>query len=331
VEWHLIRDRAEKPKAQGLRLRAWEQWSLPRAAREIDADLLHAPDGSVPWWQPVPTVVTIHDTSPWRQREATASPDLYHDRLLPAAYHRAAAIITISQTVRRDILARWPALRDRLHVVSPGVAEQYLEAVPNRRPIVIGGCQVVEPFLLYIGGADPRRRLMWALQAWWAGAGLRSMLVVCGVEEHLHAQWRQTVPRDLRSKVVFAPFIDEADMPRLYMRAEAVLYPALTEGFGLPVIEAQAVGTRVLFSAVGSLSELQGPGAIVLPVDDLPAWVRAIDLLVQSRSATHGPDRIARAWARQYSWDTYVERTLAIYDSVRHIPSLGTVSQTSSS
>jgi glycosyltransferase involved in cell wall biosynthesis len=84
----------------------------------------------------------------------------------------------------------------------------------------------------------------------------------------------------------------------------------------MPVIEAQAVGTRVLFSDVGSLTELKGPGAVVLPVDDLQAWVRTIDLLLQSRSTSYGPDRIARAWARQYSWDAYTDRTLAVYHSV---------------
>ena len=101
------------------------------------------------------------------------------------------------------------------------------------------------------------------------------------------------------------------------MRATAVLYPSLYEGFGLPVIEAQAVGTPILFSDVGSLSELKGPGAVVLPVDDLPAWVRAAAHILDTRSGVPGPDRVARAWARQYSWEAYTDRTLAVYDSVR--------------
>ena len=97
------------------------------------------------------------------------------------------------------------------------------------------------------------------------------------------------MPRHLQDKLILAPFVSEEDMPRLYMRAAAVLYPSLYEGFGMPVVEAQAVGTRVLFSDVGSLSELKGPGAVVLPVDDLQAWVRTIDLLLQSRSTQLRP------------------------------------------
>jgi glycosyltransferase involved in cell wall biosynthesis len=127
------------------------------------------------------------------------------------------------------------------------------------------------------------------------------------------------VPRQLQDKLMLAPFISEDDMPHLYMRATAVLYPSLYEGFGLPVVEAQAVGTRVLFSEVGSLTELKGPGAVVLPVDDLAAWARTIDLLVQSRT-TVGPDRVARAWARQYSWDAHTDRMLQVYSSVVEQP-----------
>jgi alpha-1,3-rhamnosyl/mannosyltransferase len=234
--------------------------------------------------------------------------------VLPAAYHRAAAVMTVSNTSRRDILARWPALKPKLHVVSPGVDERYLEAMPDQRPLVLGDRVVNEPYLLYLGGSDPRKRLTWALQAWWTG-GAKASMVVCGLEGSAHAQIRNTVPRHLQDKLILAPFVSEDDMPRLYMRAAAVLYPSLYEGFGMPVIEAQAVGTRVLFSDVGSLTELKGPGAVLLPVDDLQAWVRTIDLLLQA-PATIGPDRIARAWARQYSWDAYTDRTLAVYSAV---------------
>ena len=126
------------------------------------------------------------------------------------------------------------------------------------------------------------------------------------------------VPRNLQDRLFLAPFVDEADMPHLYMRAAAVLYPSLYEGFGLPVVEAQAVGTPVLFSDVGRLSELRGPGAVVLPVDDLTAWVREVNEIVNSRPLPGGPDRISREWARQYGWDACIDRTLAVYDAVVH-------------
>jgi glycosyltransferase involved in cell wall biosynthesis len=329
VEWHLLAERPDQPmqvpapdacevevfETRGDRYHAWEQWSLPRRAQQLGVDVLHAPGTSMPWWQPVPTVVTIHDTIPWQQHDPAWPAGFYRDRLLPSAYHRAAAITTVSECSRRDILSRWPHLQPRLHVISPGVDERYLEANPDRRPIDVGGQIVAEPYVLYVGGSDPRKRLMWALQAWWGVADSGASLVVCGVPPGEHDNLRRMVPRNLQGRLIMAPFVSEEDMPRLYMRAAAVLYPSLYEGFGLPVIEAHAVGTPVLFSEVGSLAELKGPGAVVLPVDDLPAWVRTLRQLLQSRDS-QGPDRISRAWARQYSWDAYTERTLAVYDEV---------------
>jgi glycosyltransferase involved in cell wall biosynthesis len=329
IEWQLFADRPDQPvhvpdesckvsvfETRGYRFATWEQYSFPAAAARMRADLLHAPATTAPWWQPVPAVVTVHDTIPWQSDDDPHwRPGFYRDRVLPAAYHRASAVITVSQTSRRDILARWPALQPKLHVISPGVDERYLEATPDRRPIVIGDRIVAEPYLLYLGGADPRKRLMWALQAWWSSGGGAAM-VVCGLEAGAGERIRSSVPREARDRLIIAPFISEGEMPRVYMRAAAVLYPSLYEGFGMPVIEAQAVGTPVLFSDVGSLSELKGPGAVVLPVDDLQAWTRAIEAALQSESRSGGPDRVARAWAAQYSWDAYTSRTLDVYHSV---------------
>lgn len=341
IHWRLLTDRPHPPMrapagdgvdvdvfaSPGAGVRAWEQWALPRRARQLGVDVLHAPAGSLPWWQPVPSVVTIHNLFPWQHKDAAWSEGFYRDRLLAAAYQRASAIMTVSNALRRDILARWPALKPKLHVVSPGVDERYLEAQPDRRPIEIGGQVVNEPYLLYVGSADPRRRLAWALQTWWGCGAPGVSLVVCGVERDAHEAVRKMTPRDHQARLILAPFVAEDDMPRLYMRAAAVLYPSLDGGFGLPVIEAQAVGTPVLFSDAGSLSELKGPGAVVLPVDELGAWVRAADLIVRSRPASPGPDRIARAWAGQYSLEAYIKRTIAVYDSVRETHSLGSHSR----
>jgi alpha-1,3-rhamnosyl/mannosyltransferase len=329
VQWHLLSNRPDLPihvpdergcdvsvfETPGHRLNAWEQWSLPRQARRLAVDLLHSPAISMPWWQPVRSVVTIHDTIPWRHQDSYWKAGFYLDRLLPAAYRKATAIMTISESSRRDILAKWPALRRKLHVVPLGVDERYFEAQLSYRPIEIAGRVVREPYLLYLGGTDPRKRLTWALQTWW-GASSDLSLVVCGVEPHEHDSVRQIVPRQLQDRLYLAPFVSESEMPHLYMRAAAVLYPSLYEGFGLPVVEAQAVGTPILFSDVGSLTELKGPGAVVLPVDDMAAWVRTVNNIVQAPERLTGPDRVARAWARQYSWDAYIDRTLAVYASV---------------
>lgn len=339
LQWHLFTERSDRamwtPVHEHVevsvldgaadRLLGWEQWSLPAAARRIGVDVMHAPLTTMPWWQPVPTVVTIHDTELWRTESSgsnSSEPDFYRDRMLPSAYQRARAVMTVSNAARRDILARWPSLKAKLYVVSPGVHERYLEAEPDWAPIDLRGRTITGPYLLYVGGADLRQRLTWALQTWWSCQSPDLWFVACGIDAASHDVVRQMVPRQFQERLVLAPFVPESEMPRLYMHAAAVLYPTISGGFGLPVIEAHAVGTPVLFSDVGNLSELKGPAAVVLPVDDMDSWSRAARLIIQSRPGSRGPDRIARTWAAQYSWDSYVKRTLAVYEAV-HLHELG--------
>jgi alpha-1,3-rhamnosyl/mannosyltransferase len=102
-------------------------------------------------------------------------------------------------------------------------------------------------------------------------------------------------------------------MPPLYYHANAVLYPTLYEGFGFPALEAQAVGTPVLFSALGSLAELQGPDAIVLSPKDFDAWLGTCRRLLRERNEPSLPSPRARAWASGFSWDVSAKRHLDVY------------------
>ena len=102
-------------------------------------------------------------------------------------------------------------------------------------------------------------------------------------------------------------------MPRLYQNAAAVLYPTLYEGFGFPALEAQAAGTPVLMSALGSLAELAGPGAVVLEPEDREGWIAAARAAVAAHRAGRRPDETARRWSRRFSWEASAAAHLAIY------------------
>ncbi|HWF83329.1 MAG TPA: glycosyltransferase family 1 protein [Vicinamibacterales bacterium] len=303
-------------ECRGDRFQAWEQLALPANARR-SSDVLFCPGVTGPAWQPIPTVIAVHDIIPWLMEDESMPAGFYRDRVLPRAYASAAALVAPSQSSVHDIVARWPSLQPRLHMIPLGVDETFLTAQPGPLPDSIVAAHIKRPYLLYVGGEIPRKRLDWALDVWRDATAFTVHFVACGVNAHAQDAIRERLPPESRSMIYFANYLPDSEMPALYMNAAAVLYPTMYEGFGFPAVEAQACGTPVLFSAVGSLAELAGPGAAVLPADDKAAWVAACRRLIQERAvAPPRPNDSAREWAAQFSWRSTADRQIDVLAAV---------------
>jgi glycosyltransferase involved in cell wall biosynthesis len=302
---------------RGDRFQLWEQLGLPLHSRAAGVNLLHCTEGSLPWWQPVPTVVTLHDTLAWDEHAGDATSRLYFDKLLPAALARCAAVITISDSSRRDIVAKWPALESKLTVIPHGIGDEYFSDVPGSLSAELAAAVGSAPYVVYVGGPMSRKRFDWAVQVLAASGRPDLHLVACGFGAPARASAQAALPAALRPRVHFAPFLSDAELLALYRGAGAVLYPTLYEGFGFPAVEAQAAGVPALFSAVGSLAELAGPLAFVVEPKDMPAWASALHAALDLT----GPARAkraaaARTWAQGFSWRRSFEQHLAVYRRV---------------
>lgn len=331
IAWHLFADDPRYPllhpegprftpdifEFRGDRLRLWEQLGLPLRSRGLPLSLLHCTEGALPLWQPLPTVVTLHDTLAFEERLDTFGQRLYWDQVIPAALKRAAHVITISESSRRDILTRWPELEPKLTVIPHGIEAAYFEPPTSTLPAALTTALAGARFAVYLGGPMKRKRFDWALQTLAAQPDATLKLVACGFGAEARAAARQALPHELQGRVVFAEFLSDAELLALYRGAVAVLYPTLYEGFGFPAVEAQAAGTPVIFSPLGSLAELVGPLTTLVPAEDLPAWSAALH-----EAATLSPearaDKAARAsaWAQGFRWSESWHRHLEVYRKV---------------
>ena len=297
----------------GDRFQIWEQVALPLQVRYRGCTVLHSPFNSAPFWQPVPTVVTLHDTIEWD--DDTLPRSWYMDRLLPRAFARCAAIVTPSNHSQDDILRRWPELSGKLFVVPHGIDRCFLNIAPGPLTPDLIALGVKEPYLVYFGGEMARKRLDWTIKTFEAIEDPELLLVICGVPEGRHADVVGSLSPATRLRIRPLPYIPTDSMARLLQNAVAILYPTLYEGFGFPALEAQATGTPVLLSPVSSLRELAGPGARLLDPDDRRSWIELCCRLLAEYRAGRSLEVDARRWASRFSWEEAGRQHFQIYQT----------------
>jgi glycosyltransferase involved in cell wall biosynthesis len=298
---------------KGDRFYFWEQLGLPLRAIKRNIDILHCTEGTLSLWQPKPTVVTVHDTLSWEERPDTAKASLYFESVLPAALKKCAAVVTISESSRSDILTRWPWLESKLTVIPHGIEDAYFKPEASEIPAELKDRLDGSPYIVYMGGPMERKRFDWALELLARADRPSLKLVACGFGAAAREAATKKLPDQLKGRVVFASFLSDVELRAVYRAAQAVLYPTLYEGFGFPAIEAQAAGVPVLFSALGSLKELIGPLAFVVPANDMDAWVAALTQAMNLGGALDERARLAANWAQQYSWSESFEKHLTVY------------------
>jgi glycosyltransferase involved in cell wall biosynthesis len=308
--------RADVFNFRGDRFHLWEQLGLPLRLRRAGVQLLHGAENTLPVWQPVPSIVTIHDTVLFEEAVRGKPHHRYLQGVQTMALRRCAHVITISESSRRDIAARWPFLADRLTVIPHGIGDGFFSAESVAIPVVLQQALGGSPYLLYLGGAQPRKRFAWALDLLARSGRSDLHLVACGFGTGTVPQ-PDALPEPLRGRVHFAPFIEDAELVALYRGAAAAVYPTLYEGFGFPAVEAQAAGTPIIFSPVSSLVDLVGPLAWAVPTDDFAAWQSALaEVLSFSPEARGELASRGMAWARQFSWRRSVESHFEVYHDV---------------
>lgn len=265
----------------------------------------------------VPTVVTLHDCiqlcqpgeqRPLRVRMAHA----YHARMVAASVRYADAVITVSDYSREEILRRFD-IDERLWIVHQGVAVPPEE--DRASPIRVPGCPKV-PYLLVLASAEPRKNTGVVIDAFRASAAAAegcALVAVCPRPSATEAVEARLAKPGPDSQVAILTDVSDYELRALYRDALAFVFASLSEGFGLPPLEAMAQGCPVISSSSPPMPEVLGDAAVYFDPLDPADLARRMDLLWHSPAVRASLCRKQEDRVRLFSWAKTAEQTLALY------------------
>lgn len=218
---------------------------------------------------------------------------------------RAARVFYSTATVRAEV-ERWKLVPSSRLVHAPlGAAPEFRpDAVEPSRPEVLARLRE-RPFLLHVGSGIRRKRLDVLFEVFARLATKHPALQLVQVGATLSPEHeRRLAEAGVRGRVHLTRGLERAELAELYRRTTCVLLPSEAEGFGLPLLEALACGSRVLASELAVFREVAAGAAHYAPVGDVPAWVERLRaLLARGDSQEEKTLRLARA--SRYSWSAH--------------------------
>jgi glycosyltransferase involved in cell wall biosynthesis len=269
-------------------------------------------------------VVSIaYDLIPMRFPSFYAADQPLLERRIRRAIERSQAIIAISECTKRDYVELLGADPTRVHVIYPGVDSRFGPTTDEAgRDRVLVGHGVRRPYLLYVGSLGPHKNVGTLVRVFRYVKRQRHIphqLVLCG-----RAAWGQDVIREAHDLIasgecIVLDFVPASDVPYLYHGADGFCFLSLYEGFGLPPAEALACGVPTLVSNAGSLPEVVGNAALMVPPHDEPTaaealWRLVTDSTLREDLRVRGPLQAAR-----FRWAEAARRTLEVFQLARGI------------
>lgn len=251
-------------------------------------------------------------------REFKFFDNLHHRLMIPVAARFSWIDLTVSEFTAsrmRELLGIRP---EKIRVVKEGV-ENHFARISDKERLASTEKKLglIRPFFFYAGSLSPRKNMLNLIKAF---ARIKHecphRIYVTGGDS-----WRDTEvfhaieSEGLSNRVIRLGYIDEEDLVAMYNMAEAYLYPSLYEGFGLPILEAQACGCAVITSNRSSCPEVAGDGALYVDPLDIDDMAEAMLRIIRDEHLRKRLIEAGFANCARYSWRATAEGVLAIFQS----------------
>jgi glycosyltransferase involved in cell wall biosynthesis len=233
-------------------------------------------------------------------------------------------IITLSQTVKQDIVEYWGIPEKKISVIYCPIDPIWFETIaPEKREKILAKHSIYKPFFLAVGTLQPRKNFLRIIEAFekidkqYPG---EFALVIVGKVGWLCDDIVSKIEK-LTNKIniKWLKYIAHEDLRALYQSAMALVFPSLEEGFGYPIIEAFASKTQVITSNYGSMHEIaKGYGYLVNP-SKVEAITSAMYEVINSNLSTFDKNSSilnAYKYTKKFNWENHISKLVNVYTRV---------------
>lgn len=296
------------------------QWLYARQIKKLKPDLMYF---TMTGQQPLPyfgmQATFTHDLVMFKWAKPGRLPKWLHwirmqgyRFIMWQAHRKAVHVITPTQFVSDDVSKRYLFVNRKISVALeasepplPGKAKE-----PENAP---------EKFIMYTGSAFPHKNLDKLVSAFCLLKEQHSdlKLILVGKREYHSKKLEKWVRRQSCAEdVVFTGFIPDVELKWYYQNARAYVFPTLSEGFGLPGLEAMVHGCPVVSSNASCLPEVHGDAAHYFNPEDVQDMATKIDEVISSEALRKKLIDKGYENAKRFSWRKFANQHLEIFNEI---------------
>lgn len=295
----------------------WHQTRMSAVLRQAHTALYYCTTAEGMFRPPCPQVITVHDIIPLRFPHANPRQRYYYRYALPHILHASAAVVVDSASTERDVREAYGPLDIPIHVVFPGHRRQLFRPVPAEEVRRATSAHQLSRFVLAVGETRTYKNIRRLITAFAKVDIPDLVLAVVGKTNSLdEGIIRLPDALGIPGRVRFLGQVSDGELAALYSGAQALVFPSLYEGFGIPPLEAMACGCPVIASTAASIPEVCGEAAWYVDPYDIDGIATGIsrvvgDVSIQQTLRRKGLERVQR-----FSYDDAARRVLDILQTV---------------
>ncbi len=301
--------------------RFWTQIRLSQEMFLNKPDLLFVPAHTIPIIHPKKTVITCHDVGFRNYPSSYSKFQLWHlEFTTKKAVKWAKKIITVSKSTKNDLINIYGAEPEQIEVVYEGFTNELYRPIEddNKTKDILKKYNIPEKYILFVGRLEERKnipRLIHAFDNLRKEKGIKHKLVLVGKKGYKSEQIIDVIDKlKLKDEVILSGYIPEQDLPYFFSGADLFIFPSLYEGFGIPILEAQACRCPVATSNISSMPEVAGEGAILFNPQKTDEIAQAIYKIISDNDLKN--DLIEKGFnqIKKFSWQKCAQETLEVLE-----------------